>query len=55
MLYFRVDDIAAYAARVRQLGGEVLSETTYDSGPNAVCVDDQGRRFQLWQPAPGYD
>ncbi len=55
VLYFRVDDIAAYVARVRQLGGEVLSETTYDSGPNAVCVDDQGRRFQLWQPAPGYE
>lgn len=55
MLYFRVDDISAYAARVRDLGGEVVSETTYDSGPNAVCLDDQGRRFQLWQPAPGYE
>jgi uncharacterized glyoxalase superfamily protein PhnB len=54
VLYFRVDDIAAYEARVAELGGTVLSETTYDSGPNAVCVDDQGRRFELWQPAPGY-
>ena len=44
-----------YAARVRELGGEVVSETTYDSGPNAVCQDDQGREFQLWQPAPGYE
>jgi uncharacterized glyoxalase superfamily protein PhnB len=55
VVYFRVDDIAAYAARVRELGGEVLSETTYDSGPNAVCRDDQGREFQLWSPAPGYE
>jgi uncharacterized glyoxalase superfamily protein PhnB len=55
VIYFRVDDIARYAARVRELGGEVVSETTYDSGPNAVCKDGQGREFQLWQPAPGYE
>jgi uncharacterized glyoxalase superfamily protein PhnB len=55
VLYFRVDDVGRYAARVRELGGEVVSETTYDSGPNAVCRDDQGREFQLWQPAPGYE
>lgn len=55
MLYFRVDDVPAAAARVRELGGEVISETTYDSGPNAACRDDQGREFQLWQPAPGYE
>jgi predicted enzyme related to lactoylglutathione lyase len=54
VIYFRVDDIARYTARVRELGGEVISEATYDSGPNAVCADDQGRQFQLWQPAPGY-
>jgi uncharacterized glyoxalase superfamily protein PhnB len=54
VIYFRVDDIARFTARVRELGGEVVSETTYDSGPNAVCRDDQGREFQLWQPAPGY-
>jgi uncharacterized glyoxalase superfamily protein PhnB len=55
VVYFRVDDIARSTARVRELGGEVLSETTYDSGPNAVCRDDQGRQFHLWQPAPGYE
>ena len=53
-LYFRVDDARAYAARVRELGGTIVSETTYDSGGNVVCRDDQGREFQLWQPAPGY-
>jgi uncharacterized glyoxalase superfamily protein PhnB len=54
VLYFRVDDAEAYAARVRDLGGSVVSEATYDSGGSVVCRDDQGREFQLWQPAPGY-
>lgn len=54
VLYFRVADIEAYASRVRELGGTVVSQDTYESGPNAVCRDDQGREFQLWQPAPGY-
>lgn len=55
VLYFRVGDIETYAARVRELGGTVVSQDTYESGPNAVCRDDQGREFQLWQPAPGYE
>jgi predicted enzyme related to lactoylglutathione lyase len=54
MLYFRVDDAETYAARVRDLGGTVVSEATYDSGGNVACRDDQGREFHLWQPAPGY-
>ena len=43
-LYFRVDDVEAAAARVRDLGGEVLSVGDYESGGNAECVDDQGLR-----------
>ncbi len=54
VLYFRVDDAESYAAKVRDLGGTVVSEATYDSGGSIVCRDDQGREFQLWQPAPGY-
>jgi uncharacterized glyoxalase superfamily protein PhnB len=53
-IYFRVDDIEATAQRVRDLGGEVLSITNYDSGGNAVCRDDQGLRFELFRPRPGY-
>jgi predicted enzyme related to lactoylglutathione lyase len=49
-LYFRVADVHAAAARVRELGGEVLEVTDYPSGGNAVCVDDQGLRFELFQP-----
>ncbi len=54
MIYFRVDDIDAAAQRVRDLGGEVLSTADYESGGNAECVDDQGLRFDLFRPRPGY-
>ena len=52
--YYRVDDLKAMVARVRDLGGKVVSVAKYESGGNAVCKDDQGTVFQLWQPAPGY-
>jgi uncharacterized glyoxalase superfamily protein PhnB len=53
-IFFRVDDIAAVAQRVRDLGGEVLSVSDYDSGGNAECRDDQGLRFDLFRPRAGY-
>ena len=53
-LYFRVDDIDTYAAKVIELGGQVLLKTEYPSGGNAECVDNQGFRFDLFRPAPGY-
>ncbi len=53
-LYYRVDDLDAMVARVRELGGEVLEVTDYASGGNARCRDDQGVEFDLWKPAPGY-
>jgi len=53
-VYFRVDDVEATTARVRELGGEVLSVGDYESGGNAECVDDQGLRFDLFRARPGY-
>jgi uncharacterized glyoxalase superfamily protein PhnB len=53
-IFFRVDDIASVAARVRELGGQVLDMNEYDSGGNAECVDDQGLRFSLFRPRAGY-
>ncbi|CAN5442711.1 VOC family protein [soil metagenome] len=53
-VYFRVDEIEPYAQRVVELGGRVLLRTDYASGGNAECTDDQGYRFDLWTPAPGY-
>jgi predicted enzyme related to lactoylglutathione lyase len=53
--YIRVLDLRGAVARVRQLGGTVESEEYgYESGGTAVCRDDQGTPFQLWQPAEGY-
>jgi len=53
-IFFRVDDITSVAQRVRDLGGEVLSVSDYDSGGNAECRDDQGLRFDLFRPRAGY-
>ncbi|MEO6988911.1 MAG: hypothetical protein ABI239_09720 [Aquihabitans sp.] len=54
MVHFRVDDIDVYADRVTALGGQVLSRDEYPSGGNAACLDDQGYRFDLFRPAPGF-
>ncbi|GAC1539940.1 MAG: VOC family protein [Acidimicrobiales bacterium] len=53
-VYFRVDGIETYASRIVELGGRVLSTNEYPSGGNAECVDNQGMRFDLFRPAPGY-
>lgn len=53
-LYFRIRDLEAMTARVRELGGDVEPTTESPSGLGAVCTDDQGTTFNLWQPAPGY-
>jgi hypothetical protein len=53
-VHFRVDDIDEYARRIEELGGRVLARSDYASGAGAECVDDQGARFDLWRPAPGY-
>lgn len=53
-IHFRVDEVGPYADRVAKLGGQVLARNDYPSGANAECVDDQGYRFYLWKPAPGY-
>jgi uncharacterized glyoxalase superfamily protein PhnB len=53
-LHYRVADLQAAVAVVREIGGEVVSVADDAAGPSAVCRDDQGVEFQLWQPAPGY-
>ena len=56
-LFFRVDDVDAAAARVRELGGTVEDvEGEADAGSIArfgrfkLCRDDQGSAFGLHQP-----
>jgi predicted enzyme related to lactoylglutathione lyase len=53
-VFFRVEDIVAAKAKLVSLGGSVTEESENPSGLNAVCVDDQGTEFSLWQPAPGF-
>lgn len=53
-LYFRVDDLEPYLARVDAAGGRVVERTSSPSGESAQCEDDQGFTFHLWRPAPGY-
>jgi predicted enzyme related to lactoylglutathione lyase len=54
-VYFRVDDLEAGMKKITDAGGYILERHTYPSGPNAICSDDQGTSFALWQPAPGYE
>jgi predicted enzyme related to lactoylglutathione lyase len=55
-LFFRVDDLDAAVARVRELGGEVAEDLGDDPdtvarfGRFVLCKDDQGSGFGLHQP-----
>jgi predicted enzyme related to lactoylglutathione lyase len=52
-LTYRVDDVAAAVERVRAAGGHADEPVRRLFGLLADCVDDQGARFRLWQPADG--
>ena len=54
-LWMQVSDADPVIARVLELGGEVVEDTVYASGRGVECRDDQGARFDLHQPAPGYE
>ncbi len=54
-IYFKVSDIRAMGEEIVALGGEVGAISESPSGLSAVCQDDQGTVFALWQPAPGFD
>jgi uncharacterized protein len=57
-LFFRVDDIDAALARVRELSGVIVQHDSSDNpasiarfGQFALCKDHQGSSFGLHQPA----
>jgi predicted enzyme related to lactoylglutathione lyase len=51
--YFDVDDIKVGVARVKELGGDAGEPMPVPSmGWFAVCKDDQGNDFRLWQTDP---
>jgi uncharacterized glyoxalase superfamily protein PhnB len=49
-LCFQVDDVEAAVRRVREAGGTAQEPERKPYGALAFCEDDQGMRFQLWQP-----
>jgi predicted enzyme related to lactoylglutathione lyase len=54
-VYFRVDDLEAALAKVRELGGAAgeVQGSVASGGAYAECADDQGVRFSLFQPPAG--
>ena len=54
MLNLRVDDLAGLVERLRTQGVEVLPELEdSEFGRFAWCVDPEGNRIELWEPAEG--
>ena len=52
-VYLDVEDIQAGTGRVRELGGEANEPQAVPTmGWFAVCRDDQGNEFGLWQTDP---
>jgi uncharacterized glyoxalase superfamily protein PhnB len=54
-LWMKVDDPEPLLARLAELGGSVVADVEYASGRGIECRDDQGHRFDLHKPAPGYE
>ncbi len=54
MINLRVDDLAELLAQLRTQGVEVLPQTEdSEFGRFGWCVDPEGNRIELWQPAAG--
>lgn len=54
MVNFRVDDLDAMLAQLREAGVEVDDEIEeIEPGRFGWAVDCDGRRIELWEPAPG--
>lgn len=53
MINYRVDDLDAMLAQLRDAGAEVEDRVDeYDYGRFGWAVDPEGNRFELWEPKP---
>lgn len=53
MVNYRVDDLEAMLAQLRNAGVEVVDRIEeYDFGRFGWAVDPEGNRFELWEPKP---
>jgi glyoxylase I family protein len=56
MVNYRVDDLEAAIVRLREAGATVAPDIQQDEyGRFAWAVDPEGMRFELWEPAAGFD
>ena len=54
MVNYRVDDLEGMLEQLRAAGVEVDERVEHlDNGDFGWAVDGDGRRIELWQPAPG--
>ena len=54
MLNYRVDDLDALIAKLKEAGVPVADKRTEDvNGRFAWINDPEGHRIELWEPAPG--
>lgn len=54
-LWMQVSDADPVIERILAAGGAVVEDVIYESGRGVECRDDQGQRFDLHHPAPGYE
>lgn len=52
-IWFKTLDTAAGVLKARDLGGSAEEPSESASGTSAACNDDQGMRFNIWQPGQG--
>jgi len=53
MVNYRVDDLDATLAQLRDAGVTVEGPMEHDNGRFGWGVDPEGNRFELWQPVAG--
>ena len=55
MINYRVEDLDAVIARLREAGAKVDDEVVMQEGVGrfAWAFDPEGNRFELWEPAEG--
>jgi uncharacterized glyoxalase superfamily protein PhnB/extradiol dioxygenase family protein len=54
-LWMQTKDPDTVIAKILELGGVVVEDAMYESGRSVECRDDQGARFDFYDPAPGYE
>jgi catechol 2,3-dioxygenase-like lactoylglutathione lyase family enzyme len=54
MINYRVRDLEKMLSQLRSRGVSTLGTETAFNGKFAWVLDNEGRKIELWEPAPGY-